>query len=122
MDQPTKEVIGDIARIQMEALSTIINDPEQVNYSVLRKYLQIEEGDIVEAAKHLYNVYHAMIFKPQLIHLLNEYQLYICSHILFRMEDEWLQDNPSGVAGTWAIIMTDSEKFHPELNLVISNL
>ncbi len=37
-----------------------------------------------------------MIEYPQLIKTLTEYQLYVCSHILWKMEEEWITDNSQG--------------------------
>lgn len=119
MDKPVKEIIKQIATIQIDALISIINKPIRVDHTLLRRYLQIEDDSIRDAASRLCDIYQQLRDKPETICLLNEYQLYICSHILFRMEDEWITDNSSGVAGAWAIIMNASEKFHQELNLVI---
>lgn len=55
---------------------------------------------------------------PQLINMLSEYQMMVCSHILFRMEDEWVHTNSQGVLGTWAIFQRANLKFHPELTLL----
>ena len=51
--------------------------------------------------------------------LSSEYQLYICSHILFKMEDEWIHDLSQGVYGAWELLHKETNKFHPELTLII---
>ena len=55
---------------------------------------------------------------PQLIQTISEYQMLVCSHILFRMEDEWVHTTSQGVLGTWAIFQKANLKFHPELTLL----
>ena len=50
--------------------------------------------------------------------MLNEYQLMICSHILFKMEDEWLIDNSQGVCGAWELLHKIQINYHPEITLL----
>ena len=105
MDAETKEVVKNIAQIQIEALTNIKNNITTTEPDLLRKLLQINYEEIYEM--------------PQLIKTLNEYQLYICSHILFKMEDEWIHDLSQGVYGAWELLHRETNKFHPELTLII---
>lgn len=118
MDAETKTVIKNIAQIQVEALTHISKNLEDTDHYLLKKLLQIEEGEIRGVLDNMIKLYSDMIEYPQLIKTLTEYQLYVCSHILFRMEDEWITDNSQGVLGTWAIFQRANLKFHPELTLL----
>ena len=51
---------------------------------------------------------------------LDEYQLLLCSHILWKMEEVWILDNPQGVNGAWLEINKAISKFHPEYTLIIN--
>ena len=118
MDAETKTVIKNIAQIQVEALTYISKNLEDTDHYLLKKLLQIEEGEIRGVLDNMIKLYSDMIEYPQLIKTLTEYQLYVCSHILFRMEDEWVHTNSQGVLGTWAIIQKYTNVLHPELTLL----
>jgi uncharacterized membrane protein YgaE (UPF0421/DUF939 family) len=118
MDLETKEVVKNIAQIQIEALTNILNNLDNTEPDLLRKLLQITDDDIRESLIAHIQVYKEILEMPQLIKTLPEYQLFVCSHILFRMEDEWISDNSQGVYGTWALLQTETKKFHPELTLI----
>lgn len=118
MDLETKEVVKNIAHIQIEALTNILNNLDNTEPDLLRKLLQITDDDIMESLIAHIQVYKEILEMPQLIKTLPEYQLFVCSHILFRMEDEWIPDNSQGVYGTWALLQTETKKLHPELTLI----
>ena len=112
MDAETKTVIKNIAQIQVEALTHISKNLEDTDHYLLKKLLQIEEGEIRGVLDNMIKLYSDMIEYPQLIKTLTEYQLYVCSHIL------WKTDNSQGVLGAWAIIQKYTNVLHPELTLL----
>lgn len=130
MDKETQQIIKNIAEIQIEALKRLREKEEELNSSLSRemvlKFLGlVKEGfeqDLREAIEdeidNRTRIYKEIIEYPDLIKTLSEYQLYLCSHILFRMEDTWIIDNYHGVYGAWEIISTSLDKFHPELTLL----
>lgn len=118
MDAETKEVVKNIAQIQIEALTNIKNNITTTEPDLLRKLLQINDEEMLDSVNHHIQIYEEILEMPQLIKTLPEYQLFVCSHILFRMEDEWIPDNSQGVYGTWALLQTETKKFHPELTLI----
>ena len=91
---------------------------EDTDHYLLKKLLQIEEGEIRGVLDNMIKLYSDMIEYPQLIKTLTEYQLYVCSHILWKMEEEWITDNSQGVLGAWAIIQKYTNVLHPELTLL----
>ena len=106
MDAETKEVVKNIAQIQIEALTNIKNNITTTE-------------EMLDSVNHHIQIYEEIYEMPQLIKTLNEYQLYICSHILFKMEDEWIHNLSQGVYGAWELLHRETNKFHPELTLII---
>lgn len=141
MDKETEKVIKNIAEIQIEALGRIIKNEKNPNSSLstelVLKLLEVGEENIPDDIpdSELRNLFHELIEEetqkkidlykqlieiPTSIRTLNEYQLYICSHILWKMEDEWITDNQQGVLGAWAEIQSCTRKFHQELTLILN--
>lgn len=141
MDKETEKVIKNIAEIQIEALGRIIKNEKNPNSSIstelVLKLLEVGEENIKDdiSDSELRNLFHELIEEetqkkidlykqlieiPTSIRTLNEYQLYICSHILWKMEDEWITDNQQGVLGAWAELQSCTRKFHPELTLILN--
>lgn len=118
MDAETKTVIKNIAQIQVEALTHISNNLEDTDHDLLKKLLQIKDEETKEVLDNMIKLYKDMEEYPQLIKTLTEYQLFICSHILWKMEEEWITDNSQGVLGAWAIIQKYTNVLHPELTLL----
>lgn len=128
MDKETKDIVKLIAGIQIESLNSIKEDVKNGNdiaQDLIKKLIQIEadeiifeDDEIIRALDEHIELYVEMENTPQLINMLSEYQMLVCSHILFRMEDEWVHTNSQGVLGTWAIFQRANLKFHPELTLL----
>lgn len=116
------KVIQQIAEIQIEALTQIVKNPSSVDHEDLCKYLQIKDEEIVEAAENLIHKYRMVLDEPRYVAFLSEYQLMVCSHILFQIEDELIMDDPIAVNRAWDLIIDAQKKFHPELRIVINNL
>lgn len=117
MDKPTEKIIYNIASIQLEAIMTIAQD-RSIPDDLAFQYLEIpSESQWDEAVETLRSLYLQMTEMPTMIRMLSEYQLLICSHILYRMEDVWMIDNSEGVFGAWSEIHAQMKKFHPEFTL-----
>ena len=67
MDAETKTVIKNIAQIQVEALTHISKNLEDTDHYLLKKLLQIEEGEIRGVLDNMIKLYSDMIEYPQLI-------------------------------------------------------
>lgn len=121
MDKETKDIIKLIAGIQIESLNSLkddVNNGNNIAEDLIKKFLQIDNDEIIQALDEHIQLYVDIEQTPQLINMINEYQMLVCSHILFRMEDEWVHTNSQGVLGTWAIFQRANLKFHPELTLL----
>lgn len=119
MDKETKEIIQHIASIQMDAIQNILENPIDNDYDQLLKLLGCTPMDITEAAEDIYDYYKEVKETPELICMATEYQLLVCHHILFVMEDEWLIENSQGVYGAWEVLRRELDKFHPEFKIII---
>lgn len=141
MDKETSQIIKNIAEIQIEALKRIIDKEDEPNASLSQELLmellnidisQLEEGTpynkmnqklktlIHRKVDMRIDAYKQMIDIPTAIYCLDEYQLLLCSHILWKMEEVWILDNPQGVNGAWLEINRAISKFHPEYTLIIN--
>lgn len=141
MDKETEKVIKNIAEIQIESLNRIIQNEDKPNSSLAQELilrlleiledaipddvplnkLQIVFKDLVhEETQRRIDMYKQILEIPSIIRTLNEYQLYLCSHILWKMEDTWIMDNQQGVLGAWAELQICINKFHPELTLILN--
>ena len=116
MDRPTKQRLSMIASIQVDAINSLLENPN-TDWDLAKIYLQVTNDDIHTAAGNLLDVYKQMQEIPSIVRTLSEYQLLVCTLILFRMEETWLLDNSQGVYGAWAEIHKAMDKFHPELTL-----
>lgn len=141
MDKETEKIIKNIAEIQIEALSRIIANEDKPNsalgHELILKLLEFDESCIPDEIssgqmKKVFNVlikeetqkridiYKQVLEIPTAIRILNEYQLYLCSHILWKMEDVWIIDNQQGVLGAWAELRSCTNRLHPELTLILN--
>lgn len=141
MDKETSQIIKNIAEIQIEALQRILDNEDKPNAALSQELImdllkidvsQLEEGtpynkmnqklkDLIHRKVDMrIDAYKQMIEIPTAIHCLDEYQLLLCSHILWRMEEVWILDNSQGVNGAWLEINRAIGKFHPEYKLIIN--
>ena len=141
MDKETSQIIKNIAEIQIEALQRIIDNEDKPNASLSQELIidllnidvsKLEEGTpynkmnqklktlIHRKVDMRIDAYKQMIEIPTAIYCLDEYQLLLCSHILWKMEEVWILDNPQGVNGAWLEINRAISKFHPEYTLIIN--
>lgn len=117
MDKSTEKIISNIASIQLETIMIMAQD-RSIPDDIAFQYLEIpSESQWDEAVETLRSLYLQMTEMPTMIRMLSEYQLLICSHILYRMEDVWMIDNSEGVFGAWSEIHAQMKKFHPEFTL-----
>ena len=117
MKTETSNIIIKIADIQITALTNIENNWEEVDKDLLGRYLGIST-DLKSSLYDLLSTYEDIKSYPSTIKMLSEEQLMVCSHILFRMEDEWMKDNPTGVRETWELLFKQVDRIHPEYNLI----
>lgn len=117
-----KEVVWAIAEIQVEALQNILDNADKLEESLIYKYIECGSPDIKSAILRLKDLYMSICNHrdPEpCIRMLSEYQLGICIHILFRMEDQWIDKfSQKKVNSVWALLFDAKSKFHPEYALI----
>lgn len=119
MEQNTQKVIKAIAEIQVEALNKLkTKKVENYSEAELCKLLQVKPEEIKEAIENHIQIYKDMEQSPDMIKMLTEYQICLCSYILWNMEEAWVIDNQEGVLGAWAILTDAQLKFHPEYRII----
>ena len=122
MDHGTKEVIKRIADIQVSAIESIINEDYKVNHRMLCKYLQITPTEVKSATNILLSMYQNISADPRSFVFLPEYQVGVCAHILFEMEEVWAPlVGFDAIHETWKIIGRLNKEYHPEYSLVNVN-
>ena len=122
MDKSTKKIIRDIASVQLEAISFLrkkgIN--QEIDKDFILKFIEApNEKEWKSSLDKLEEIYTQLKSVPTTFKLLNEYQLLVCSHILYRMEDTWSLNNQYGVFMTWSLIHQSMKKFHPEFKILL---
>lgn len=119
IEPEAKQVLDMVCDIQLNALQSIEDYPNK-EQKLAAKLIQSNLSDWNAQLGKLKATYQNIKSIPQAITLLDEYQLLVCSHILFRMEQVWRVEYKYsyGVASLWSVIHECMEKFHPEYKLI----
>ena len=112
-----KQVLDMVCDIQLSAIEYIKDYPNE-SRELAAKLIQEQESDWNAQIGRLTAMYQNIKSIPQTITLLDEYQLLVCSHILFRMETVWMVEYSYGISSLWSVIHECMEKFHPEYKLI----
>ena len=122
MDKSIKKIIRYIASVQLEAISFLRKEGinQEIDKDFILKFIEApNEKEWKSSLDKLEEIYTQLKSVPTTFKLLNEYQLLVCSHILYRMEDTWSLDNQYGVFMTWFLIHQSMKKFHPEFKILL---
>lgn len=117
IEPEAKQVLDMICDIQLDALESIKDYPNK-EQKLAAKLIQSNLSDWNAQLGRLKAMYQNIKSIPQAITLLDEYQLLVCSHILFRMEQVWRVEYSYGISSLWSVIHECMEKFHPEYKLI----
>ena len=119
IEPEAKQVLDMICDIQLNALQSIEDYPNK-EQKLAAKLIQSNLSDWNAQLGKLKATYQNIKNIPQAITLLDEYQLLVCSHILFRMEQVWMVEHKYsyGISSLWLVIHECMEKFHPEYKLL----
>lgn len=119
IEPEAKQVLDMVCDIQLDAIKSIKDYPIK-SRELAAKLIQEHESDWDAQIERLTSMYQNIKIIPQAITLLDEYQLLVCSHILFRMEQVWMVEYSYGISSLWSVIHECIEKFHPEYNLILT--
>lgn len=117
IEPEAKQVLDMVCDIQLSAIESIKDYPNK-SRELAAKLIQEQESDWNAQIGRLTAMYQNIKSIPQAITLLDEYQLLVCSHILFRMEPVWMVEYSYGISSLWSVIHECMEKFHPEYKLL----
>lgn len=117
IEPEAKQVLDMVCDIQLSAIESIRDYPNK-SRELAAKLIQEQESDWDAQIGRLTAMYQNIKSIPQAITLLDEYQLLVCSHILFRMESVWMVEYSYGISSLWSVIHECMEKFHPEYKLL----
>ena len=117
IEPQAKQVLDMVCDIQLDAIKSIRDYPSK-SRELAAKLIQEHESDWDNQISRLTEMYQNIKSIPQSIILLDEYQLLVCSHIIFMMEPIWMIEYSYGISSLWSVIHECMEKFHPEYNLI----
>ena len=119
IEPEAKQILDMVCDIQLNALQSIEDYPNK-EQKLVAKLIQSNLSDWNAQLGKLKATYQNIKSIPQAITLLDEYQLLVCSHILFRMEQVWMVEYKYsyGISSLWSVIHECMEKFHPEYKLL----
>lgn len=119
IEPEAKQILDMVCDIQLNALQSIEDYPNK-EQKLAAKLIQSNLSDWNAQLGKLKATYQNIKSIPQAITLLDEYQLLVCSHILFRMEQVWRVEYKYsyGISSLWSVIHECMEKFHPEYKLI----
>lgn len=118
MKNELKQIIKELAQIQIDALTNLMAEPDSVDQYQLNQLIEFNNDDIKEVLVHRIRYWKFIQDIPEAIMGIPPYQLGVCTHILFTMEETWVQDNADGVIALWGLFDNLYKKFHPEVNLI----
>ena len=100
IEPEAKQVLDMVCDIQLSAIESIKDYPNK-SRELAAKLIQEQESDWDAQIGRLTAMYQNIKSIPQAITLLDEYQLLVCSHILFRMEAVWMVEYSYGISSQW---------------------
>lgn len=118
MKKELKTLIQELADIQITSFEKLKAVPNSVDQYQLNELIEFNNNDILEVLDRRIRYWQFIKEMPGAITGIPEYQLGICVHILFVMEETWVQTNVDGVIAMWDLFDDMYKKFHPEIKLI----
>lgn len=118
MKKELKTLIQELADIQITSFEKLKAVPNSVDQYQLNELIEFNNNDILEVLDRRIRYWQFIKEMPEAITEIPEYQLGICVHILFVMEETWVQTNVDGVIAMWDLFDEMYKKFHPEIKLI----
>lgn len=113
-----KQILDLIINLQLDSYSRILD--EQINDEDTWFLLQFQatKEDIYQLARERINDYTDMKFYPWKLLVFDQTEIMVMRHILFRMEDLWMNFNPKGVTDLWKVFFDLEEQRTPKVRYV----
>lgn len=116
-----RKILLAIAEIQVKALCNLYDHRNEVDKNLIFKYVESVSEDYGRSINRVLNIYQQFFtsrFSEKYVELLSEYQLGVCIHILYRMEEQWIKKyTQREVNAAWEILFKAQAKFHPEYSI-----
>lgn len=113
-----QKIIKELASIQITAFQKLKANPNSVDQHQLNELIEFNDQDIQEVLDSRIRYWKLIQDMPEAIVGIPEYQWGICVHILYTMEETWVQENVDGVNALWDLLDDMYKKFHPEIKLI----
>lgn len=114
----TLEILRQIIEIQRESYLRIMDDTLPEEDKMFLMQFQSSEKELKTMAQARLYQYNDMLRNKYLIFIMDDQELATMRHILYRMEDVWLQINPAGVRGCWELFFSIEEQRIPKIKYV----
>lgn len=109
-----KQILGLIINIQLGSYTRILNDDlDQDDWFLLQ--FQATGEDVKTLVRERISLYSDLKSEPQLLSLVDDIEIMVMRHILFRMEDLWMKFNSQGVSDLWKIFFDIEELRNPRV-------
>lgn len=118
----TEEILQNIISIQKDAYNRISRNNLNWEDKWFLMQFQSSEEELWTMAQNKLNFYNRLSENTGLIYLTSEEELATMRHILFRMEDVWVKENPEGVTGCWELFFSIEEQRQPKIKYIKKQL
>ena len=109
-----KQILGLIINIQLGSYTRILNGGlDQDDWFLLQ--FQATREDVKTLVRERISLYSDLKSEPQFISLIDDIEIMVMRHILFRMEDLWMKFNSQGVSDLWKIFFHIAEQRIPRV-------
>lgn len=114
----TLEILRQIIEIQRDSYLSIMDDSISEEDKMFLMQFQSSEKELKTMAQTRLYQYNDLLRNKYLIFVMEDQELATMRHILYRMEDVWLQINPVGVRGCWELFFSIEEQRIPKIKYV----
>lgn len=120
-DESVRAILKKLLWIEIDAYRQVANhkavDPEEELFLL---QFQSSTKEVKSMANNRASVLENMLNQGILsnILILPEIEVMMLRHILFRMEDQWVNDNPEGIRKTWELFFQIEESKQPQLQYI----
>lgn len=118
----SKEILNKIISIQIDAYRRIASNNLNWEDKWFLMQFQSSEKELQDMAQERLNFYLRVQENPAMIHMAPEEELATMRHILFRMEDTWLQENSEGIVNCWELFFSIEEQRKPRIKYIKKQL
>ncbi|MEG1416576.1 MAG: hypothetical protein RSC49_08230 [Clostridium sp.] len=119
ISEEAKAVLRKIAQIQVKSYYRILEKgitPEDVHI------FRLEPQDIEQYAHRIIGEYHSLCGRPQNISIFDDREIATMRHILYRMEDTWVNTYPQGCRDLWEVFFQIEECRNPIISFSLKDL